>query len=106
MEKRDPILEELRKEGSTLGNFPAVTPYRVPLGYFDLFPSIMYRLAIESEPAIGFEAQPTPFSLPGGYFDTLSGNIMDKIRKIETDSETEDFELPEVLKGLNKRMPY
>ncbi|MET0243237.1 MAG: hypothetical protein ABW174_07205 [Flavitalea sp.] len=74
MEKRNPILEELRNEGSTLGNFPAVTPY----------------------------------SVPAGYFDSLSGNIMDKIRAMENknESEDDDFELPAVLKGISKKIPY
>jgi hypothetical protein len=99
MDKKQEILDELRQISPKLAETAMLTPYRVPPGYFDALPVlVMTRLEQEAQlPAI----QDMAYSLPDGYFESLAGNILEKIRKQENPLHEVQAELQEVAPLLN-----
>jgi hypothetical protein len=109
VEKINAISEELEQLESMLGKFPAVNPYKVPAGYFDEFPAIMYAIISEKELTGAVHKTEVPYQVPTGYFDSLAADILAKTKQPESSNESASREiasLSPLLSTLSKKMPF
>jgi hypothetical protein len=100
MESNDEIAVELMALSEPVSRISRESPYGVPAGYFDRFPTaIMTRIAAGNASA---------FHVPDGYFDSFAGNVLARIRK-GMGEETVDQELTRLsalLSGISRKTPY
>lgn len=78
MENRAEILLELRNISPSIADFHAVNPFRVPEGYFNVFPDLMLEKARIGHLLAGGSAG--TFTIPAGYFEGLAANVLEKIK--------------------------
>ena len=125
MNAKNEILEELRMLSAVVNDISRETPYRVPAGYFDGFPTLMLSLTGE---AVGTERpffatekdKPLIFSVPEGYFEGFAQGLLDKIKAGQTqdpgntlpelvgveDASEELARLSPFLSGISRQLPY
>ncbi len=90
MENRTEILQELRNISPLIADFHAVTPYRVPEGYFNVFPDLMLeKVRIEHFLAGGSASS---FTVPAGYFEGLAANILGKVKSFSSNEVRAELE--------------
>ena len=116
MNRNTEIGNELAAISPAVANLSSKMPFRIPEGYFELFPERMMLLIRAQMPESGNEAMPsfgqnlvnsTPFSVPEGYFEGLSGNILSKIKNAENESAADEINrISPVLANLNKVNPF
>ena len=115
--KRNPeIGNELEAISTAVANLSSKMPFRVPEGYFELFPDRMMLLIMAEMAASGLNENPDfgqkignslPFFVPEGYFEGLSGNILSKIKNTETESAAAELSrISPMLSAINKSNPY
>jgi hypothetical protein len=84
MENSVEIIGELRQISPFLAENRPGMPYAVPAGYFDAFPPQILGTVVEQVPVLnGIPA--SSFQAPEGYFESLAGNLLQKIRRQEAD---------------------
>ena len=82
-----------------LAGFVSMTPYEVPVGYFDNFVTNMVALVKErQESSILPETKITPYTVPTGYFEQLPGQVLSRISSGDVHDglvkTTNPYELP------------
>lgn len=93
MQRNLTILNELKELGSPLAEIAPVNVFTVPDGYFEAFaPAVL--LTIHRQ-----DSNVPAMDVPAGYFDSLAGNIMNRI-KAETAIDQDPVFMPE-LKKIN-----
>lgn len=95
MQRNLTILNELKELGSPLAEIAPVNVFSVPDGYFEAFaPAVLLNIHRQ-------ESNTPAMEVPAGYFDSLAGNIMNRI-KAETavDQDQDPVFMPE-LKKIN-----
>jgi len=80
MQARNEILEELKLLSTAVSTISRETPYQVPAGYFDGFPTQVQSLTGEVPSFAGPGDKPLTFSIPDGYFEGFAQNLLDRIK--------------------------
>lgn len=94
MEEKEEILNELDQTAPVLKGIDKRMLFRVPDGYFDVFPiSMVGKMAGTQKPAV-----------PEGYFESFPATLLAKIRAMETPQEAD--EISHLLAGISKKMPF
>jgi hypothetical protein len=88
MTDRATILTELEMISSLLASVPFVNVYKVDTDYFDgLRAELQARITADS-----FTSESNNMQIPTGYFDTLSTNVLQKIKAIEHNEVIQELE--------------
>lgn len=121
MQAKNEILEELRLLSAVVNQISRETPYGVPAGYFDDFPTVMLGLTNETgaeEPFFAKDKDKSPtFSVPAGYFEGFAQGLLDKIKAGESKGLQPGAAHPEgageeiarlspFLAGISRKVPY
>lgn len=105
------ILNELVLLSPLVAEISHVTPYKVPVDYFDLLEAIvMARIAAggnEENSLLQVAGKQMPQDVPQGYFDSLPDSILSKIKTQNSTSVIEELnELSPLLATLPKANLY
>lgn len=112
MQEANEISVELSALSALVSGIGRQTPYRVPAGYFDRFPTILidrilHPPTLEGVQPTAFEGvqspslegvQPPTFQVPEGYFEGLAAQVLARIRTEE--------ELPPIFSRITRINPY
>ena len=96
MTDRKDILNELNTISPVVAGIPFVNVFVVPQGYFNRLAESIFINTTEAENIV----YPVFEKVPQGYFENLSGNIMDKIKALETCAKDEIHTLSPVLANI------
>jgi hypothetical protein len=88
MTDRATILTELEIVSPLLASVPYVNVYKVDADYFDGLRAELQARIIGD----GFTSESSNMQIPAGYFDTLSANVLQKIKAIEHNEVQEELE--------------
>jgi hypothetical protein len=104
--KRNPdIINELQPDCPVLAGLLPLPPQEVPDGYFARLPELILS-QVKAAAGRSLPAAPES-SIPAGYFDELPLRVMERIRSEALDDTIRPSdELPTVLAGLSRDMPY
>lgn len=105
MNELDEISKELKEINPVLAGINRINVFTVPLGYFDHLAEKItnFTLLNQEEPILkkGEEV----LQVPQGYFDSISDSILSKIKRMEKETEGNEFQqsfpLLHSLKGKN-----
>lgn len=93
MERGNEISVELSALSAVVSGISRQTPYRVPVGYFGQFPTVlMSRISSGS----------STFQVPEGYFDGLAAQVLSRIRA----GKVAEDELPPIFHQISRITPY
>jgi len=105
------ILKELEQISPAVANLSASNLFTIPSEYFETLPTvIMARIAAggtEENTVLSVAGKQMPQEVPEGYFNTLSSNILSKIKTQTDHSVAEELnELSPLLAGISKHNLY
>jgi hypothetical protein len=116
MDERNEISVELNALSALVSGIGRVTPYGVPVGYFDGLPmAVMSRVATGSSIAAGSSILPTrssSFQVPDGYFDGFAEQVLARIKggtageSGATAGKAGADELPPIFSRISRVTPY
>jgi hypothetical protein len=109
MQKNENILNELGTISPHIAALDFSTPFTVPEGYFDAFPSRMMELvkqAANTEKSYLPDSTQlsNPFKVPDNYFENLAGEVLSRIQNHQPGEELQS--ISPLLAGLEKRNPF
>lgn len=88
---------ELNALSALVSGISRVTPYGVPVGYFDGLPvAVMSRVATQSR----------TFQVPDGYFDGFAEQVLARIKGGTTAGKAGADELPPIFSQISRVTPY
>ena len=102
MNNREDILAEIESISATVAAVPFVNVFTVEERYFSLLPEIIMA-QINVGNAISSVKNLT---VPDGYFESLAGNILNKIHALENDVTAELNEISPLLAGIENKQTY
>jgi len=123
MNAKNEILEELRMLSAVVNDISRETPYRVPAGYFDGFPTLMLSLTGEApgtekpffapgkDKSLISKDMPQTYSVPEGYFEGFAQGLLAKIKAGDQNARQQDANeelagLSPLLNGISRKLPY
>ncbi len=86
MDNRTTILEELKQISPLVAGIEPVNPYSVPYLYFEGLEGKVKEIMTGPEEMPGFWSNlkaGNTMTVPAGFFDSLAGNVLEKIREEE-----------------------
>ena len=102
MNKREDILAELNGISPFVATIPIVNVFTVDATYFTILPKIiMAKINV----ATAFNSSKN-LLVPDGYFESLSGNIIKKIRSLENEVTAELKEISPFISGIENKETY
>ena len=102
MNNREEILKEMKGISATVAATPFVNVFSVEEAYFSRLPDIIMA-QINVGNAISSAENLT---VPDGYFESLAGNILNKIHALENDVTTQLSEISPLLAGIERKETY
>ena len=102
MNNREDILAEIESVSAFVAAIPFVNVFTVEDTYFSRLPEIIMA-QINVGNAIGSSKKLT---VPDGYFESLAGNILNKIHALENDVTAELSEISPLLAGIENKKTY
>lgn len=91
MENKEYILNELQELSPIIASIKKINVFTVPDGYFSYLPADI-MLGVKTENGLPADALAEPATdLPVGYFDTLAGNILQKIKTGQPETAAEEI---------------
>jgi len=86
MERKEPVLKELKEIAPLLALLPKEVPFRVPENYFDdLLSETLVAVGVKEADEKDFGMKNSPFEIPEQYFENLSSEILEKTKKQDTE---------------------
>jgi hypothetical protein len=105
VENINTIAEELKELGSSLAGIPPMTPYAVPPGFFEAFPSmILSQVMPADKPEFGVTTH--PYQVPEDYFQQLPEIILKRVKADNQSVDEELSTLSPLLRGVDRKLPY
>ncbi len=102
MNNREDILAEIESVSASVAAIPFVNVFTVEDTYFSRLPKIiMAQINVDS--VIDSKKN---FTVPDGYFESLAGNILNKIHALENDVTAELIEISPLLAGIENKETY
>ena len=109
MNNNDIISDELKEISPAVANINRRNVYSVPSGYFlDLAERLLVSVKQQSEIS-SLSASAMPFKVPDSYFDSLSSEILNKVRlqhSTQNEVEKELAEIAPLINTISKHTPY
>ena len=102
MNNREDILAEIEGISTSVAAIPFVNVFTVEETYFSVLPEIIMA-QINVGNAISSSKK---FTVPDGYFESLAGNILNKIHALENDVTSELNEISQLLAGIENKKTY
>ena len=102
MNNREDILAEIESVSASVAAIPFVNVFTVEETYFSRLPEIIMAQVYVGN-AIGSSKNLT---VPDGYFESLAGNILNKIHALENDVTAELSEISPLLAGVDNKKTY
>ena len=102
MNKREDIFMEIKNISASVAAIPFVNVFTVEETYFSKLPEI-----ITSQINIGNDINPAKnLTVPEGYFESLAGNILNKIYALESDVTVELNEISPMIAGIKNKETF
>ena len=99
MNKREDIFMEIKNISASVAAIPFVNVFTVEETYFSKLPEI-----ITSQINVGNDINSAEnLSVPEGYFESLAGNILNKIYALESDVSVEVNEISPMIAGIKNK---
>lgn len=102
MNNREDILTELKGISPVVASIPVLNGFTVDETYFKLLPQVI----MAKIKAVNFFDTSKNISVPDGYFESLAGNILNKIHALENDVAVELKEISPILAGIESKETY
>ncbi|MFT3825710.1 MAG: hypothetical protein QM731_17450 [Chitinophagaceae bacterium] len=81
MNSRKTILDELQEVSPLVATISGVTPYKVPVGYFEGLATQALQLIQDKNSTVLAPLKNSPYSVPQGYFESLAGILLQHIQQ-------------------------
>ena len=102
MNNRDEIFMEIKSISASVAAIPFINVFTVEKTYFSTLPDI-----ITSQINIGNDINSAKnCAVPEGYFETLAGNILNKIYALENDATVELNEISPLIAGIENKETF
>ena len=102
MNKREDIFMEIKNISASVAAIPFVNVFTVEETYFSKLPEIL-----TSQINVGKEINSAKnLTVPEGYFESLAGNILNKIYALESDVSVEVNEISPMIAGIKNKETF